>query len=245
MGIEYLKALIRTESTISPVTFQRKHAQYHDRDIEHNIASATAIRESLRLSGLGLQVRQALPQPCLEVIQSSMARGEGPIFLEDLEQLILGNLRMMTLEEVGSIMDVEEGLENRIRRFASDYGNIDKVLEMITTRRYVSTRIQRILINSLLNNTTAKIREYIQGGGPQYIRILGFRRDARPLMAQLKNRAKLPIITKSAHVQKSQNRLLKEMFMTDVLATDLYVLTMEDRESRVGGQDYKTPPLIL
>ena len=38
----------------------------------------------------------------------------GPVFIDNLEQLILGTLRRIPSEELAS-MDVEEGLENRIR----------------------------------------------------------------------------------------------------------------------------------
>lgn len=245
LGIEYLKALIRTDSPIEPITFPRKASQYHDRNIKSNIASATAIRDELQSFGLSKRIEQVIPPICFEIMEDTISKNRGPVFIENLEQLILGTLRIMTPKQIASIMDVEEGLENRIKRCALDSSTITELLESVSTRRYVYTRIQRIFINTLLNNTTAKLKSYAQAGGPQYIRILGFRKDAQFLMGQLKKSAKLPIITKSAHFQREQNKLLKEMFMTDVLATDLYILGTHDPLYRVGGQDFKTPPIIV
>lgn len=47
LGIEYIKALTKLHSTITPFTIKREGAAYHDSSIEGHIASATAIRNEL------------------------------------------------------------------------------------------------------------------------------------------------------------------------------------------------------
>ena len=45
LGIEYLKQLLLTNSSIEPITVQRIAADYHDTELSGHIASATAIRK--------------------------------------------------------------------------------------------------------------------------------------------------------------------------------------------------------
>src|SRR5699024_9035642 len=125
-------------------------------------------------------IKKVLPKSCFDIIKSTISQGKGPVFMKDLEQLILGTLRTMSYSQLAGIMDVEEGLENRIKRFSVESNTIEELLENISTRRYVSTRIQRILINTLLMSTTSEIESYQDAGGPQYIRVLGFKKRATP-----------------------------------------------------------------
>lgn len=245
LGLEYIKALIATNSTIKPMSFPRVSVGYNDKDIVGDMASATAIREMLKKSGLSSTVQCSMPKPSVYIIKEAISQNIGPVFMENLEQLILGTLRMMTTKEMTNIMDVEEGLENRIKRYAMGASTLDEFLKQVSTRRYTFTRIQRILINILLNNTTHKIKLYNKAGGPQYIRILGFQKRALPLMRELKAKAKIPIITKSAHYQRQDNRLLKDMFLTDVLATDIYRLAIPNPSHRGGSVDFKKSPIII
>lgn len=45
LGIEYMKSLIKLKSKITPLTIKRVYSNYHDKDINSSIASATSIRE--------------------------------------------------------------------------------------------------------------------------------------------------------------------------------------------------------
>ncbi|MEG0377612.1 MAG: nucleotidyltransferase family protein, partial [Eubacterium sp.] len=48
LGIEYLKALLRTNSPITPVTIKRQGSGYHEQAIKTTTASASAIRKQIK-----------------------------------------------------------------------------------------------------------------------------------------------------------------------------------------------------
>ena len=48
LATEYIRALIRSDSKIKPMTVKRHKAGYHDRNLYQNIASATKLREMNR-----------------------------------------------------------------------------------------------------------------------------------------------------------------------------------------------------
>ena len=48
LGIEYLKALYRLNSTIEPYTIQRVSSHYHDQELQESYSSASAIRNVIK-----------------------------------------------------------------------------------------------------------------------------------------------------------------------------------------------------
>jgi Protein of unknown function (DUF795). len=71
------------------------------------------------------------------------------------------------------------------------------------------------------------------------LRILGFSKRAIPLLKQLKQNARVPIITKAAHYHRIlESPVAREMFDIDVLATNLYSLGIPDPRYRRGNRDF-------
>jgi Predicted nucleotidyltransferase len=54
-------------------------------------------------------------------------------------------------------MDIDEGLENRIKECALQSLHPDEFMALAKTRRYVYTRLQRILIHALLGITRERV----------------------------------------------------------------------------------------
>lgn len=56
----------------------------------------------------------------------------------------------MSVQEIAALPDVSEGLEYRIKEAANVSTTLEGLLSYIKTKRYTHTRIQRILLHSLL-----------------------------------------------------------------------------------------------
>ena len=245
LAIEYLKAIKRTNSKMKPVPIARIGSSYNDTEMKGEFSSATAIRKQLLSAKNSPDLAETLPLFSFQILKENIKMGRGPVTNQSLEQLILGNIRRSSLEEIKSWMDVEEGLENRIKKFGYSSSSIDELLAKSKTKRYVYTRLQRILIHGLLGISTDDIKEYNKYGGPLYLRILGFRAKSSPLLTHLKDKAKVPIISKAADYNRHGSKLLSRMFEVDVLATDLYSLGFPGQYQRTGGQDFTMPIIIL
>jgi predicted nucleotidyltransferase len=238
LALEYLKALKRLESPIKPVIIPRLGASYNSPSLEGEFSSATAIRSAI-LSGKSWDsVATALPIPSLEILRETISNGWGPVSIHSFDQILLGLLRRSSTEEISNWMDVEEGLENRIKKHALESVNIEDFLNKVKTKRYTYTRFQRILIHALLGIKTQDISYYQEKGGPRYLRILGFNTRSIPLLSCLKKRAGLPIITKPSHYYRYGDKDLCTMFQYDVLAGDLYALALPNPENRMGGREF-------
>lgn len=242
LGIEYLKVLKQLQSRIIPYTITRKSASYHSKKINHaSIASATAIREHLMNKGDIADISPVVPNSTLNILKSNISDGIAPIFSIDFEQAILAILRRSTAKDIQNIFDVVEGLENRIIQCANKVNSLPDLLHCIKSKRYTLTRIQRILIHSLLNLNKEHILRFNHYGGPQYARVLGFNHKGREILKTLKSTSSIPLITNLKHYNP-QNEIATEMLNIDIRATNIYTLGSKKKSNRYGQLDYLRSP---
>ncbi|HEX3028886.1 MAG TPA: nucleotidyltransferase [Clostridia bacterium] len=240
LGIEYLKALKKLNSKIQPITIERIVNSYNSNELTGSISSASAIRRHMQdtsrttLSGLS----EALPEPCISVLEEEFASGRGPVFSDAYESIILSCLRKMTLSEIRELPYVSEGMENRIKKAAEDSGTLSGLIERTSTKRYPQTRIQRALFSILTGLKANELETFTNAGGAQYIKVLGFNSKGRNLLAMANKKAILPIIVKTADFKNSCNPLVKRMLEIESSATDIYVLGYQNPEFRKAGQEF-------
>lgn len=244
LAVEYLKALKKTDSPIIPVIVRRIASAYNSTVLQKGITSAASIRREFYRNGLTEGLKESMPKASYDVLANAVESGRGPSMAGRLDDLVLGLLRRSSREEISQWMNVEEGLENRIKESALDASSTEDLIAALKTKRYVRTRLHRIIIHGLLNLTKDRFRELNSGTGPKYIRILGFSSKALPLLKELKNKARVPVLTKAAHYKRYDNAL-REMFEYDILATDIYALTLGRDDLRKGGRDLIQGPVIL
>ncbi len=237
LAIEYLKSLKKLKSSIQPVIIPRIGSSYNAINLEGQFSSATAIRRAVLSCKNWDEIIPALPGSSLKILKDAIRDGRGPVSLHSLEQMLLGIIRRAHIDEISQWMDVEEGLEHRIKKCALESRSIEEFLSKTKTKRYAYTRLQRIVIHGLLDIKTSDIANFQKLGGPRYIRILGFNTKAGKLLKRLKSTASLPIITKAAHYHRHNDEGIKAMFEREILATDLYTMAFPNPERRKGGQE--------
>lgn len=244
LGIEYIKALKNLGSSIKPYTIQRKGASYHSKDIESSIASATAIRNAFKNESVH-DLSQAMPKECFDLFMRTVDSGTAPIYFDDFSPDLQYILRTTTQENLRSIREISEGLENRIIEYASGNFLISELTKAVKTKRYTLTRIQRALMNVILQISSKDFWTFQNNGGPQYIRILGFRESARPLLKKLKQRSSLPVVSNFKKSYYKLDGLPKKMLEIESMATDLYRLHTPNPSQRLIGTEFSTPLIIL
>lgn len=226
LGIEYLKALKKLNSPIEPISIQRFGNQYNDTDITGNIASATAIRNIVKNNGFDI-LRKVLPASSYSILVNNIKVGHIVSDLSTFEKEIIYNLRKMSIEEIANLPDVSEGLEFAIKNAANSCNSIVEFLNIIKSKRYTSTRIQRILLYSLLGITKKDMS--ISKKVTPYIRVLGFNERGKYLLSEISRaNPKLEIITSvKKFIDSSTNKNLKNMLNKDIWATNVYTLGYE------------------
>ncbi|MCK9479680.1 MAG: nucleotidyltransferase [Firmicutes bacterium] len=222
LGVEYIKAIYKNSLDITPIAVKRKGSM-HDGG-----GSALFIRNNIK------QAKKHMPAKAYEVFKDEFAKGKAPITLDRLEIAAMSCLRLIPTNKLANISGISEGLENRIKRAAHMHGTINEVLAEIKTKRYVHSRLRRIIINCLLGITHSDVKE-----PPKYIRVLGLNEKGRRILAKTKEKSSIPIITKVADAKKSN------MLQLDISATNLYSLAYPNRAARLGNLDYLTSPVYI
>jgi predicted nucleotidyltransferase len=247
LGIEYLKALKRLESKITPIIIDRAGSSYNSEALQGSFSSATSIRRHISESGnvLDRKLREMLPDTTYNIMLREFQSGRGPVFPEGFETLILAAARRLSTGQLADLPYVSEGLENRIKDASSKAGALEELTGLISTKRYPRTRIQRILFHMLTGLTQKLFNKFNESGGPQYIRVLGFNPAGRDLLAKMSTTCTLPIITKTADHINSPNVLVNEMLSLEAASTDIYVLGYKDPQCRKGGREFTQNPIIL
>ena len=226
LGIEYLKALKKYNSIIQPIALPRHESGHNDLNYHGNIASSTAIRNITKNNGFDI-LRKLMPEPSYSNLIKNIKLGHVVPDLSVFEKEIIFNLRKMSIYEISQLPDVSEGLEFAIKNAANSCNNIVEFLNIIKSKRYTSTRIQRILLYSLLGITKKDIA--LSKKTQPYIRVLGFNEKGKYLISEVsKANPKLNIITSvKKFTDKNLNRNLKLMLEKDIWATDVYTIGYE------------------
>lgn len=274
LGIEYLKAIKRLKSKVTPYTIKRIDAGYNSLKVKDRLASATAIRNLLKnnedvrkvaspyvqdashphnLRKLNLVtpeksndfsyvIKKLMPAPAYNILLDNINHGKMVSDISVFEKEIIYTLRKMSLEEIANLQDVTEGLENSIKQAANSCNNLEDLINSIKSKRYTRSRIQRILLYSILNITKKDIQDSYKV--KPYIRVLGVSQKGKTLLSQISNpRSKYPVVTSvKKFMDNNNNKILRNMIEKDILASNMYTLGYEyDSKSNL---DY-TKKLII
>ena len=227
LGIEYLKALLKTKSKLQPVSIARYEAGYNDLEFSGNIASSTAIRNIIKNSGFNA-LRNLLPAPSYAILLQNIKKGHIVPDISVFDKEIIYVLRQMSTDEIADLPDVNEGLESAIKNAANSCNSVVEFLNIIKSKRYTTTRFQRILLYALLG-ITKKDMDLSKKIQP-YIRVLGLNNRGKFLVSEIaKANPKLDIITSvKKFTDKSSNKNMLAMLNKDIWATNVYTIGYEE-----------------
>lgn len=226
LGIEYLKALKKYNSDIKSVCIKRVEAEYNSTNFSNDIASATAIRSLIKNKSFEI-IKTLVPSDTYSILIENIKNGHIVEDLSIFEKEIIYVLRKMSIEEIANLPDVSEGLEFAIKDAANSCNSIIEFLSMVKSKRYTSTRIQRILLYALLGITKNDME--ISKNTLPYIRVLGFNENGKKLVSEIsKNNPKLKIITSvKKFIDSNKNKNLSMLLNKDIFATNVYTIGYE------------------
>ena len=220
LAVEYLKALKLQKSKIMPLGIKREKVYYNSKKIVDEYASSTGIRHLLERKQIE-EIARVMPKETFRILIEDLREGKFNLNLSVFSKEIIYKLRSMSLNEIKNLPDVSEGLENLIKESANKTNNLIELINNIKSKRFTQTRIQRILLYSLLG-ITKKDMEMSKKTIP-YIRILGFNKNGKRLLSEINPNAKV-ITSLKKFEDKNKNLRLKRILEIDKYATDVYTL---------------------
>lgn len=237
LGLEYLRALGDLGSAMEPIPLARQGAGHDEGDLLGPHASATALRGRIAAADWPALRPYLSPAEAAE-IQALAQSGETRSFA-CLSQAILYALRRLSKEDLAALGEVREGLENPLYRACRAAATVEELLALVKTRRYPMARLKRACLCALLGITGADLETAPQ---EDYLRVLGSRREALPLLSSLSQRASIPVIRKfkdAAGLDSRQRRLFEQ----DRLAAETACLAASSSQS--APFDFGEPLLLV
>ncbi len=235
LGIEYIRFLKKYAPEAKPVAIHRVGSDYNSPFLSGTISSATAIREAL-LNSDALAYK-SMPHSIAKAFSSGSLK---PVSLSSIGTLALYALRKMSLEQLKDLPDVREGFENVLQYNARHSISIDALLAVLKSKRYTLARCKRIVMCALLGITKKHLISATENNS-LFIRVLGFRRSARPLVSAIGRSCTHPLIIRRADIDKCSLEAFN-LLELDIRAHDIYAL-LEGRENIL--RDFSHPPVII
>lgn len=221
LGIEYCKAILALKSRIVPCTVRRAGASYHDNSLESSFCSAQAIRESLRQSEVPDTVIRQVPAYVKELVEDAYLKSY-PIFSDDISLLVHYSLLSRNAFGFTDYPDIDKELSDRIRKQLPKYHDFESFCELLKSKNRTYVRISRSLLHILLDIRKEDFARYRKEGPVFYARMLGFRESAAPLLSTIKEKSRIPLLSKLADAEKQLAPTALSMLEKDIYASHIY-----------------------
>ncbi len=200
LGIEYLKALRQTGSSMTALTLPRLGAGFNDLQGEGSIASATGIRRMLQDAE---EVAPFLPDKLAPTLLKALTTGRG-VEPEHFLRLLLARI-LRGAESLTGIYQVEYGLENRLFEAALSATTLEELIEGVKVRQLTRTRVQRVLCQ-LLNEVEQDFALSFLQQGPFYLHLLGCSKMGEKFLAASRKERRLPLVSNYSRIHNQLQR---------------------------------------
>ncbi|MGL4949562.1 MAG: tRNA(Met) cytidine acetate ligase [Anaeroplasmataceae bacterium] len=175
LGIFYLDAIIKLKSKIKLNLIKRINNNYNDKQLTNKISSATAIRNNLN------SIKEQVPSNTYNLYLKKGFNDENNILNYLKYKVILNNLENIFL--------VDEGIENSFKN-ALNASSIKEFVDLVTSKRYTSSKIKRIISNILFDVKQSDFNK-AKNEDLNFVRVLGFNSLGKSYLSSIKKDIKI------------------------------------------------------
>lgn len=237
LGVEYCKALLKLKSNIIPHTIKRQGQDYHSETTDEGFASATGIRKLLGTDCENNQttLKAQLAPAAYEQLKDSL--GKPQLTEDDFSMLLRYKLLTESRAHLTEYFGVTKELSNRIYKHLPEFENFSSFAELLKTKNITRTAINRALLHILLGVKASDVQAVTKRGCVDYIRVLGFRKEATGLLKHFSDLPEIPLIT-----NLSTAPVLCE---TDIRADQIYQIGASHKYNKSYKNEYQRKMLVV
>lgn len=255
LGIEYCRALLRCGSSVMPVPVKREGNDYNSPKLEGTYSSATALRRQIanekKRSGMHgassnsnafTEILQYVPESCRFLFIRACETACFPdAFLPFLD------LKLLSQDSFTHILDITPDLSDRIlnKRMECIGKSWEETVGLLKTKQITEARIRRTLLHLLLDIRRNAVERLSDQPMIPYARLLGFRTTAIPLLHEIKQNSRCPLISKNANARKLLPEISLQMWDQDIAASHLYRSVISRTYHIKFQTEYEMSPIVL
>lgn len=211
LSVEYTKALLAERSGAALLPVKRVGAAHDEDALRGGYSSATAVRRAAAEGRLP-DAAESIPP----FVYRALVHAPD---LSSYKSVALYAALARPAEEMRGILDCTEGLENRIRSIAKSGAGYDELIAKVTSKRYISSRIRRILAAAVLGIGERLVRDSLKSN--LYFNVLAIRRERADEILPLFARSALPAIIRRED-ERALSGTAKICYEKDVFSEELY-----------------------
>ena len=197
LGVEYVRAIKKYNSPITPITIKREGADYNNLEVA-DVMSASAIREYF------LNNNSMIGIPCeVEGFYNELVANGEYTDKHEIEDYLFKNIILSSPEEISLCYDVPDGAEYFIYDASLNSKNSQQFFSGLTTKTYTYSRLRRIVLYSALK-TQALDTE------PVYTTLLAANEKGRELLKIARKKEGIHILTKLGDYKEMPEKAIKQ-----------------------------------
>ena len=223
LGVTYIREILKLNSKIKPITIKRND-NYNCTELEDFMSSATSIRYALKNNS---DVSKQVPEYVFPLLNKLH-------FIDDYFGILKYNI-LNNMDSLDKFQTVDEGIDNRIKKYIINSKSLDELILKIKTKRYTYNKLNRMFTHILCNFTKEEASLFKD---IEYIRVLGFSNNGRLYLNNIKKDVDIPIITNFSSIK---SKMLDVEFRT----TCVYSCLLEEKEKiNLIESEYKNSPIM-
>lgn len=224
LGITYIREIMRQKSKIKPITIKRND-NYNCTELDDFLSSATSIRYALKNNS---DITNHVPDYSYKFLKNNLH------FIDDYFPLLKYKI-LTESDNLDCFQTVDEGIENRIKKYIITSKSIDELILKIKTKRYTYNKLNRMFTHILCHFTK---EEALELKDIEYIRVLGFNNKGRLVLKDIKDKIDIPIITNFSKIKS-------KMLDIELRSTCVYASILNEKEKiDIIEKEYKNMPII-
>lgn len=237
LGFHYILAAQHQQTNIRPITISRKAANYHDQTFtSETIASATAIRRAIFSSDNISDIKKVVPATSFHALINYKQTYGSFHHWNHYWPFLQYKLLTTSANDLSELYEVVEGIEYRLKKYALQAQCFSEFMNLVKTKRYTWTRIQRMCVHILTNTKKVEMKEHQKR--PEYIRLLAMNEQGKQYLRSIKKQLSIPLISKFSAKFESVMEL-------DSRSTQVFAQILDAKaRSLLLHREYSEPPII-
>ncbi|MEN3240607.1 nucleotidyltransferase [Fructilactobacillus sanfranciscensis] len=183
LGFWYAQAVQKLNANLKLVPIARNESNHGDDKLLHQISSGKAIRKAIK--NRNSRFINFIPESSVQIEKLQ------PLFWDDYWPYLKYEINQTSLSDLRNVYQMSDGLEFLFKRAAIKAKNFNEFIELVKSKRYTYTRLQRLCVYVLFKITQQQIDD-----SSRNLRVLGMTKNGQNYLNQIKKELKLSLISK-------------------------------------------------
>ncbi len=247
LAIEYARVLRKNGGAVGLCLIPRMGSGHNEEEFSGDYASASAIRGLL----LGNVPENDMTDKIMHVVPSDIgeflirAKKENRLLREDDFSDVLHYALTERLDTLTDFGPERSDLSNRTAKLAEQFTDWTSFAGLLKTKNQTYTAVSRYLAQILLDIRREDMNLAAEYDYAPCARLLGFRKEASPLLRSIRSNASLPVLTRLAREYPALEEAQRRLMSFDIQASAIYRQILQSRSGCKVRSEFRQPVLTI